>query len=353
VDPSEESLSRTDRRARAVQILEQYGLLEEYGDLLDKPVTTLRIGQQRILALVRLASRGPKCLLLDEPLRDSADQDESRLVELLLSIKRDRAIVMVTHNQRHAREIGDRVHILTAGTVVASGRCPDFFEAPPNDLARTFVVSGNVWPTNLDNGATTIPAGIVADQSYEGESVQHAATTSVIALPPMGLHWTIQDKLGSMQKPGLLRDLDADLAGLKGLGVRTLVTLTQQSLDLDKLSDCGIHAIHFPIVYMSIPDVSEVTDLCHQISVGLDREDIFVVHCKAGLGRTGPVLACVLVYRGATAVDAIGTIRLKNARFIQTDEQANFVSEFERRLKARKSIVDQRRTIGENVPDST
>lgn len=346
LDPDETSLSREEKREQTRQILEEYELLEEFGGLLNEPVKSLRIGQQRILALIRLANQNPKCLLVDEPLRDLAPEDEARIVQLLLRIKKERAIVMVTHNQRYARELGDQIYLLSGGTVVASGKCPEFFESPPNDLAKTFVKCGNVWPTNLDNPANTTESDDDQERGEASVSEDNAVQRKTTVLPPIGMHWIIQNKMGSMQKPGLLRDLDDDLASLESLGVRTLVTLTQASLDQDKLSEYGIRTIHFPIVDMSVPEISRVLPLCRRISDGLDSDDVLIVHCKAGLGRTGTVLACTLVYRGASAVDAINTIRLKNSGYIQTDEQAEFVSEFERYFEAQNAEIGQNTLTG-------
>ncbi len=341
---NDKPVSREEKRENARQVLEQYGLLQEYAAVLDVPVISLTIGQQRTLALIRLVNQGPRCLLLDEPLRDIGPGDEARIVRLLLKIAEERAVVVVTHNQRYAREIGDRIYLLSAGRVVASGRCPEFFESPPNELAKIFVACGNVWPTDQNDTLQQ------AERDCDTETEKSARTDKTEAdkksgqvdgtvLPPLGMHWIVQGELGSMHKPGLLRDLDDDLAGLRALGVRTLVTLTEESFDEAKLSEYEIRPIHFPIVDMSIPDIALVEPLCRLISEGMKTGDSFIVHCKAGLGRTGTILACVQVYRGASAVDAIDTIRLKNAKYIQTDEQTEFVSRFEVYLAAQDSVA--------------
>lgn len=311
--------TREEKREYARRILLEYEVLKEFEDILDHPAVALSIGQQRLLALIRLASARPRCLLLDEPLRDIGQDDVDRMVGLLNRISRHCAIVMVTHNQRYARELGDRVHLLTAGRIAASADCPDFFVSPPNDVAKTFVKLGNAWTVENDQ----------ADQTVR----QPATNQRRKALPPLGMHWVLHGKLASMQKPGIMRDIDPDLAGLRDLGVNTLVTLTQQELDADKLSAYGLKSIHFPIVDMSIPHLGDVTPLCKRISERMDAGEVFLVHCKAGLGRTGTILACVLVYRGANAIDAIEAIRTRNANFIQTDEQLAFVSRFESHLQ--------------------
>lgn len=337
--PDKSLLSREDKIEHARRVLNQYDLLEQYADVLDAPAISLTIGQQRILALIRLVNQKPKCLLLDEPLRDIAAEDIDRIMQLLVQIAKERAVVMVTHNQKYAREIGDNIHLLTAGRIVASGRCPEFFESPPNDLAKVYITCGNVWP--VDPECTTDSVEADPAPGNLGDIDKSDGSNPGKALPPLGMHWVIRNKLGSMQKPGLLRDIDADLAGLKGLGVRTLVTLTEECFDQTKLSVYDMRPIHFPIVDMSVPRLEDVLPLCRQISAGIDSDDVLIVHCKAGLGRTGTILACVLVFRGASDVEAIDTIRRTNPGYIQTEEQIEFVSDFERSLQKQDINSDQ------------
>jgi atypical dual specificity phosphatase len=58
-----------------------------------------------------------------------------------------------------------------------------------------------------------------------------------------------------------------------------------------------------------------------------DRERV-VVHCHAGLGRTGTVLAALLVWEGAEARTAIAHVRSVNPRFIQSEAQLAFIRRF-------------------------
>lgn len=330
-DNRESPPSRAEKLAEAEALLARFGADPAvFSCSLSEPAISLRIGEQRFLALLRLASRRPRCLLLDEPLRDLAPEDEARIVELLLRLKQEHAILMVTHNQRYARELGDCVHLLTAGSIVASADCPAFFLKPPNELAEVYVRCGNVWPTD---DSSPVDASIEAENEPTDRdtslSDRGPLRSAADVAPPAGFHWIIQDRFGSMMKPGLLRDIDADLAGLRALGVQTLITLTESDPAIEKLREYGVDSIHVPIVDMSVPDLATARDLCRRIAEGLDAGERIVVHCKAGLGRTGTILACTLVYRGLSAVDAINTIRMKNSRYIQTDEQAAFVALFE------------------------
>jgi len=53
-----------------------------------------------------------------------------------------------------------------------------------------------------------------------------------------------------------------------------------------------------------------------------------VVHCLAGLGRTGTVAACLLVTRGRTAGESIAAVRAVRPGSVQSQAQADFVEAF-------------------------
>jgi len=60
------------------------------------------------------------------------------------------------------------------------------------------------------------------------------------------------------------------------------------------------------------------------------------VHCGAGLGRTGTVLACYLVSRGLTAEQAIGEVRLARPGAVEAVSQVAFVYAYEALLRSRE-----------------
>jgi len=54
------------------------------------------------------------------------------------------------------------------------------------------------------------------------------------------------------------------------------------------------------------------------------------MHCRAGLGRTGTMLAAVLIAEGLAALDALEAVRRVQPRFVQSQTQLDFLERFER-----------------------
>jgi atypical dual specificity phosphatase len=134
-----------------------------------------------------------------------------------------------------------------------------------------------------------------------------------------------------MGRPGLLRDMDDDLFAVAHAGVTLLVSLTEDPLPTARLRPFGIEGRHFPIRDMGIPAMGDAVGVCHELQRAMQLGQVVAVHCLAGLGRTGTILACVAVCGGMTAEEAIDAVRRSAPGSIQTEQQAAFVREFEAR----------------------
>jgi atypical dual specificity phosphatase len=84
---------------------------------------------------------------------------------------------------------------------------------------------------------------------------------------------------------------------------------------------------------MDVPSLEDAERLCRGLSALIDQGRSVVLHCKAGLGRTGTMLACALVYRGENAVQAVHRVRSVNPLYIQSDRQLAFIPKFEHHLR--------------------
>lgn len=119
------SLSRSDRAALIESSLRETALWEEVRDRLDRPATTLSVGQQQRLCLARALAVGPKVLLMDEPTSALDPKSTAAIEELVLRLKERLAIVIVTHNIAQARRVTDRLACLCvregAGQIIEQG----------------------------------------------------------------------------------------------------------------------------------------------------------------------------------------------------------------------------------------
>jgi protein-tyrosine phosphatase len=86
-----------------------------------------------------------------------------------------------------------------------------------------------------------------------------------------------------------------------------------------------LEVIRFPIPDLTSPSVNEVTESIEKIVVELRAGKRVVVHCNAGLGRTGVVLACILCHISGMNGDEAITFTKKYLSLNMTDEQIRFV----------------------------
>lgn len=139
------------------------------------------------------------------------------------------------------------------------------------------------------------------------------------------------------------RDLSADLRAIKAWGALTVLTLVGEH-ELSRLGvpqlpqvvrDHGLAWAHVPIPDFEPPNEASMTAWSkHMPGVlsSLARQEKVVVHCAAGLGRTGTVAAMLLVLQGLAGEEAIARVRTARPGTIETRAQEDFVRQFSARV---------------------
>lgn len=115
------------------------GLYEEVREDLNKSALKLSGGQQQRLCIARAISVEPEVLLLDEPCSALDVRSTAVIEELLLSMKEQYAMVIVTHNIAQARRIADHVAMFFDGRLVEYDTADTLFNAPKEQLTREFL----------------------------------------------------------------------------------------------------------------------------------------------------------------------------------------------------------------------
>jgi atypical dual specificity phosphatase len=146
---------------------------------------------------------------------------------------------------------------------------------------------------------------------------------------PHGFYWVDKPRLAGLAQPESEEDLD----WLRQNGIEVLVCLTEDPLRRDWINNAGLMVVHEPIPDMDAPTQEQLDRLVSAIERARASAIGVAVHCGAGLGRTGVVLAAYLVYQGRSARDAIARIRKLRPGSIETEEQAEAIAEFARRQK--------------------
>ncbi|MEK7431948.1 MAG: dual specificity protein phosphatase family protein [Cyanobacteriota bacterium] len=138
-------------------------------------------------------------------------------------------------------------------------------------------------------------------------------------------YWILKNKLAGASQPGLYEDIEKDISFLKEKGITTIITLTETK---ESYEEFGMEQIHFPIHDMGIPSPRNAFELCSKIIAEINLNKQILVHCKAGLGRTGTILACCLVNLGNNSNDAINIVRSINKAYIQSSIQEKFIEHY-------------------------
>ena len=151
--------------------------------------------------------------------------------------------------------------------------------------------------------------------------------------PSQGFSWIVQGELAAMPLPGRDRPLEQDVAYLDQEGIRVLVSLTDDPPDGTALESRGIDQEHIPVQDFTPPTLEQMIEFVAVVETSVAADMPVGVHCTAGLGRSGTMAAAYLVAEGASAAEAIATVRQLRPGSIETTTQEDAVRRFEEHLR--------------------
>lgn len=137
--------SSIERDEKIQKVLQQTGLWSEVKDRLHKSALRLSGGQQQRLCIARALALDPQLLLLDEPCSALDPLSTERIEELIVSIKSQTTVMIVTHNLGQARRIADHVAMCWSdngsGCIIESNNADVIFGGSNNPITEAYLRS--------------------------------------------------------------------------------------------------------------------------------------------------------------------------------------------------------------------
>jgi phosphate transport system ATP-binding protein len=119
--------------------LKQATLWDEVKEDLKKSGTSISGGQQQRLCIARAIALEPEVILMDEPCSALDPIATAKIEELIVSLKRDYTVVIVTHNMQQAARVSDFTAFMYLGQLVEYSDTDSLFENPKNELTENYI----------------------------------------------------------------------------------------------------------------------------------------------------------------------------------------------------------------------
>jgi phosphate transport system ATP-binding protein len=130
---------RDETDALVETCLRRVGMWDELKDRLDDPGTDLSGGQQQRLCIARAIAYRPEVILMDEPCSALDPIATARIEDLIDELKRDFAIVIITHNMQQAARVSQRTAFFHLGEMVEAADTETIFSAPQDKRCRDYI----------------------------------------------------------------------------------------------------------------------------------------------------------------------------------------------------------------------
>ncbi|MGH7703413.1 MAG: phosphate ABC transporter ATP-binding protein PstB [Gemmatimonadales bacterium] len=132
-------VARRDLPDLVERCLRRAALWDEVKDRLEEPGTGLSGGQQQRLCIARALGNEPEVLLMDEPCSALDPLATQRIEELIVELKRDYTIVIVTHNMQQAARVSDLTGFFYRGDLIEYGETGRIFTNPSDERTEAYL----------------------------------------------------------------------------------------------------------------------------------------------------------------------------------------------------------------------
>ena len=132
-------LSKKEKDEIVEQSLKSVALWDEVKDVMSKRGSFLSGGQQQRLCIARALALKPEVLLMDEPTSALDPISTNKIEELLLELKQNFTIIVVTHNMSQAARVSDNSMFMYLGELIEHGNTTQMFTKPKNKRTEEYL----------------------------------------------------------------------------------------------------------------------------------------------------------------------------------------------------------------------
>lgn len=122
-----------------MKIIKNAAIWDELKDRLDKSALGLSGGQQQRLCIARALAVSPEVILMDEPTSALDPISTMKIEDLVIELKKEYTIIMVTHNMQQATRISDKTAFFLLGEVVEYDDTEKLFSMPADKRTEDYI----------------------------------------------------------------------------------------------------------------------------------------------------------------------------------------------------------------------
>jgi phosphate transport system ATP-binding protein len=126
-------------KERVEKALRQSALWDEVKDRVNDLAYNLSGGQQQRLCIARALATGPEILLFDEPTSALDPTATSKIEELIMQLKKEVTIIIVTHNMQQAARVSDYTAFMYLGEIIEFDKTDKMFTHPSQKLTEEYI----------------------------------------------------------------------------------------------------------------------------------------------------------------------------------------------------------------------
>jgi len=154
---------------------------------------------------------------------------------------------------------------------------------------------------------------------------------------PLNFSLIWNNRVAGSAHPGQGSNLVSSLSSLRIHGIQAILSLTEEPLEFSTLREFEMNYLHVPIDDFTAPTPDQVEESIHFMMDQIEQQNGVMVHCHAGIGRTGTILACFMVRQDMDANQAIQYVRRLRPGSLEVYSQEYAVHQYADKVSGSKN----------------